>query len=189
MVFTSKCRDTIATAHDNFIVIAMDNNQRGQRKKQQREGTSNNFIVVTHSMAIKPLYTTPNHVNTLPMTPVKSPITYLDQAIVSVDAMSGFENITSVEDVISYITMDNKFNTPLTRDYSGRRVDGYSDIIRISYGLLQQRQFLSRTDTEFKFVDKSLTSNVQTLIEQLNTNRTHLGLYAKSRMIQNKEVT
>ena len=189
MVFTCKCRDTIAKAHDKFIVIAMDNNQRGQRKKQQREGTSNNFIVVTHSMAIKPLDTTPNHENTLPKTPVKSPITYLDQAIVSVDGMSGFENITSVEDVISYITMDHKLNTPVTRDYSGRRVNSYYDIIRISYGLLQQRQFLSRTDTEFQFVEKTFTSNVQTLIGKLNSNRNHLGLYAKARIIQNKEVT
>ena len=48
----------IAVSDDNFIIIAMDNNQRGQRKKQQREGTSNNFIVVTHSMAIKPLIVT-----------------------------------------------------------------------------------------------------------------------------------
>ena len=66
MVFTCKCRDIIATANDNFIGIDMDNNQRCQCKKQQREGTCNNFIVVTHSIAIKSLDTTPNHVNTLP---------------------------------------------------------------------------------------------------------------------------
>ena len=53
--YTERCRDTIAMADNNFIIIAMDNNQRGQRKKQQRDGSSNTFMVVTHSMGIKPL--------------------------------------------------------------------------------------------------------------------------------------
>lgn len=90
MVFTCKCRETIAISHNNFIVIAMYSNQRGQRKKQQREGTSNTFIVVPHSVAIKPLDTNSKHDIILPMHPIKPQITYLDQDIVSVDAMSGF---------------------------------------------------------------------------------------------------
>ena len=146
MIFTRNCRDTIVTSHDKFFIIAMENNQQDQHTKQQREGTSNNFIGFTHSMATKPLDTTPIHDGTIPMHALKSPITYLDQAIVSVNAMSAFENITSIKDDISYITNDNILNTPLTRDQSGRRVDGYYNIIRISYVLLLQRQSMSRTD-------------------------------------------
>ena len=125
--------------HGSFIDIAMDNNQQDQRKNQQREGTSKKFIVVTYPTVIKPLYIKPRYETDLLMHPKKSVITYLDQEIVSVDGMSGFEDITSVEDVISYITMDNTLNTPVTPNYSGRIVNTYYDVIRIWYGLLQQR--------------------------------------------------
>ena len=188
MRYTNRCRSTISSAHDSFIIIAMENNQRGQRKKQQREGTSNNFIVVTHSMAIKPLIVTQKNNVVLPVPFIKSPITYLDQAIVSVEGMSGCENICTTEDVISYITLDNTVNSPVTTDYVGKRVNSYYDVVRICYGLLQQRQFLSRPDKEFVFIDKLSIDTCQTLIGQLNSNRNHAGLYAKARSTQKKEV-
>ena len=56
--YTGKCRKVINEGHDDFIVMAMDNNQRGQRRKQQRHGISNSFMVVTHSVAIKPTINT-----------------------------------------------------------------------------------------------------------------------------------
>lgn len=58
MVYTDQCRNTIRTSHDDFIVIAIDNNQRGQQRKQQRHGISNQYMVVTHSMTLRPTTTT-----------------------------------------------------------------------------------------------------------------------------------
>ena len=138
MVYTDRCRSTIAGSDDNFIIIAMDNNQRGQRKKQQREGTSNMFIVVTHSMPIKLLSVTWRSSNVIPCLHGKSPITYLDQAIVSVDGMSGFDNLNTIEDIISCITRVDTVNIPLLPDYSGRRVNSYYNVMNICYGLIQQ---------------------------------------------------
>ena len=140
-------------------------------------------------MATKPLDIKPRYSIILLVQPIKSQITYIDQAIVSVNSMSGFENISSVEDVILYIGDDNSVNVPVTPDYSGKRVNAYYDVVWICYGLIHQRQFLSRTDTEFEFVDKESVSTVQTLITNLHLNRTHDGVYAKSRMMQKKEVT
>ena len=34
LVYTDRCRSMIAVSDDNFIIIAMDNNQRSQGKKQ-----------------------------------------------------------------------------------------------------------------------------------------------------------
>ena len=189
MRFTDKFRDTIAMSNDSFIIIAMDKNQRVQRKKQQRESTSNNFILVTHSMAIKPLDINPRFNYVVPVITIKSPITYIDQAIVSVDGMSDFENISTVEDVIAYITSDSTVNVPVTPDYSDKRVNTYYDVVRICYGLIQQRQFFSRVDTEFQFLDKASMDTVHNLIGNLHSNFTHAGWYAKSRTVQKKEVT
>ena len=68
-------------ADTNFVIIAMDNNQRGQRKKQQREGASNMFIVVTHSMGIKPLpaRVLPKDTSSSVSRYVKQTVTYLNQ--------------------------------------------------------------------------------------------------------------
>ena len=71
----------------------MDNNQRGQRRKQQRQGTSNQFIV-THSLAIQPLPMLPMRSLTGMVYNHKSLVTYLHQSIVSVNGMSGCETIT-----------------------------------------------------------------------------------------------
>ena len=139
MRYIDRCRITILMARDSFIIIAMDKNQRVQRKKQQRESTSNNFILVTHSMAIKPLDINPRFNYVVPVITIKSPITYLDQAIVSVDGMSGFENISTVDNVIAYITSDNTVNVPVTPDYSGKIVNNYYDVVKICYRLIQQR--------------------------------------------------
>ena len=74
-------------------------------------------------ITIKPLIVTPRHKIVLPLPTIKYPITYLDQAIVSVDGMSGCENISSIEDLIAYIILDNTVNTPVIPDYSGKRVN------------------------------------------------------------------
>ena len=55
MVYIDTCRDTISFADEIFIFVAVDNNQREQRKKEQRQGTRNKYIVVTRSMAIMPI--------------------------------------------------------------------------------------------------------------------------------------
>ena len=188
MIYTDRCRKTISIDNDSFIIIAMDNNQRGQRKKQQQEGTSNNFIVVTHSMAIKPLIVTSRQKIIPKLLNIKSPITYIDQAIVSVEGMSGFENITTIEDMISCITLDNSVNTPKSPNYDGKRVNSYYDVVRLCYGLIQQRKFLSRNDKEYEFIDQQSMNTVQSLVNNLHSNRGYDGLYAKARCIQKQEV-
>ena len=96
--------------------------------------------------------------------------------------MSGCEHISSVEDVISYITMDDTVNISVTPDYSGKRVNSYYDVIQICYGLIQQRQFMSRIDKELEFINKVSMDTVQSLIGNLHSNRTHTRLYAKSQI-------
>ena len=81
MRYTDKCWNTIAMPDNRFIIIDKDNNQQGQRKNQWK-GTSNQFMVVTHSIAIKPLKFPPRFTiadwyhNTKPL------ITYLKQSII-----------------------------------------------------------------------------------------------------------
>ena len=53
-VHTEKYRRSISGGHSDFIVVVMDNNQRGQRRKNQQNGIRNTFIVVTHSTTIRP---------------------------------------------------------------------------------------------------------------------------------------
>ena len=90
-------------------------------------------------ITIKPLIVTHRYKINIPLPTIKSPITYLDQAIVSVDGMNGCKSISSIEDVISYITLDNTVNTPVTPDNSGKRVNSYYDVARFFYGLIPQR--------------------------------------------------
>ena len=103
----------------------MDNNQRGQQKKQQGEGISNVFIVVTHFMALKHLKVPSRRPILTQINKVKSPITYLGQAIILVNNMSGCDNIHTIDDVISYIITNNTINVPVLPDYSGKRVNNY----------------------------------------------------------------
>ena len=56
---------------------------------------------------------------------IKSPITYLGQAIVSVNNMCGCCHIHTINDVISCIITDNTINVPVLPDYSGKRVNNY----------------------------------------------------------------
>ena len=118
----------------------------------------------------------------------KSGVKYLNQLIVSVHGMSGCENINTLDDMIKFITLDNSIRTPSNIDFSGRRVDIYYDIHRLCYGLLQQRQFLSRDGIEFKCIDKSIVSIINPVISLLHANRSHDGLYAKARNTQQREV-
>ena len=83
VTYTDKYRKIIADADDTFIIMDMDNNQRGQRKNQQREGKIDNCIVVTHSLAINSTMTI--SIDTLSDVAFmnRSDITYLIQVIVS----------------------------------------------------------------------------------------------------------
>ena len=173
---------------DNFIIITMDNNKRGQQKRQEREGTSSLFIVVTYSMAIKSLKIPSIYPIVAPYHHKKT-ITYLDQAIVSVNGMSGCDNLHTIEDVISYITIDNIVNILVLRDYSGKRVNNQYDVAQICYGLIHQRQILLRNDKELKFVDKHSLKQVQPLTDIIYSNQIHTGLYENERFAQKKEVT
>ena len=104
------------------------------------------------------------------------------------NGMSGCENLHIIDDVISYITTDNAINIPVFPDYSGKRVNSYYNVIKICYGLMQQRQFLSRNDTEFEYIDRESCSQVQPLIGMLHSNRSNTGLYNRARILQKKEV-
>ena len=55
--------------------------------------------------------------------------------------------------------------------------------------MIQQRQFLSQNDKEFQFINKDTIETVQPLIFALHSNILNLGLYAKARIRQTKEVT
>ena len=93
-----------------------------------------------------------------------------------------------MDNVISYITKDDSLNIPLLPDYTGTRVDKYYSVLRTCYGLLQQRKFLSRNDTQFRFIKKDALETLKPLVVALHSNRTNLGLYAMARNVQTKEV-
>ena len=186
MVYTDQCRNTIRTSHEDFIVIAMDNNQRGQRRKQQRHGISNQYIVVTHSMALQPQTTTSKELLSGGIYNHKPIISYLEQQIVSVHNMSGFESINTMESVGNFLVDENSINVPVLPDFSGNRVNHYYAIIKICYGLVLQRQFLSRDTTVFKFVDEERVINTRGLVNILHCNRNVDGLYNNARKAQKK---
>ena len=98
-MYTNQCRDTVRTSHDDFIVISIDNNQRGQRQKQQRQGISNQYMVVTHSMALQPTTTTTKMQLSGRAYNYKPNISYVEQRIVLVDRMTRFEGINTIDDV------------------------------------------------------------------------------------------
>ena len=81
-VYTDKCRRSIIGGHSDFIVVVMDNNQRGQRIKQQHHGISNTFIVVTHSIAIRPSINT-TKITLMALSISRANIIYIQQLIVS----------------------------------------------------------------------------------------------------------
>ena len=68
---------------------------------------------------------------------------------------SGFEHINTIDDVNKFIVNSNSLNEPLLPDFSGDWVNNYYDIVKICYGLVQQKQFLSRDNSMFKFVKEN----------------------------------
>ena len=71
---TDTCKDTLRN-EEEFSVVAMDNNQRGERMKYQRGGKSSTYILVTCMIAIEPQFNqhSPSvacHLNTTRRVPV-----------------------------------------------------------------------------------------------------------------------
>lgn len=159
-------------------MIAMDNNQRGQRKKQLWEGTGNIFIAVKNSMAIKPLKITSICPNVAPYHPRNSPIIYLNYAIVSVNGMSGYDNLHTIKDVISYISIDN------THNYSDKRMNSYYSVAKSVTDWYNSDNFCP---VVIKYLDS--WNKVQPLIGILHSNRTLVCLYTKAKYAQRKEGT
>ena len=107
-------------------------------------------MVVTHSMALQPITQTTIKQLSDRVYTYKARISYAHQGIVSVYGMNIFESIYTVDDIGRCIFNGSSVNVPLVPDYSGRRVDAYYDIVKICYGLLLQRQYLSRDNAVFK---------------------------------------
>lgn len=142
------------------------------------------FVVVTHSLAIQPLHMLPIHSLTGMVYNHKSPVTYLHQSIASVNRISGCEAIKTIEQMIQFITDDSSIITPTNPDFSGRRVNCHYHILRLCYGFLQQRQFLSRSENGFKFIDESTQSQTKPIVSLLHFNRSNDWMYTNARRAQ-----
>ena len=79
-------------------------------------------------------------------------------------------------------------NVPILPDYSGDRVNTYYDIVKICYGLIQQRQFLLRDNSVFKCVNDEQVQSTTSLGEILHRNCTVNGLYNKARQMQKLQI-
>lgn len=145
-------------------------------------------MIVTHSMTLRPTTSTTKEELSGGVYNHKPAISYLNQAIVLVHQMSGFENINTVDDVIKYIFDNKSVNVPLLPDYSGVRVNEYYAIVKICYGLIQQRQFLSRSSTVFKFLNSEQVQSTYSLVGILHHNPTVNGMYNKTRRIQMQHI-
>ena len=66
--------------------------------------------------------------------------------------MSGFKHVNTIDDVTKFLVNSKSVNEPLLFDFSSDRVNNYCDIVKICRGLVQQRQFLSRDNSVFKFL-------------------------------------
>ena len=103
--------------------------------------------------------------------------------------MSAFERIITVENAKVFIHNSNTVNVPLVPDYSGCRVNRYYDVVTICYGLVMQRQYLSRDNSVFKFINEEYLSTPTNIIKIPSHNRSHDGLYTKARgMMQKHQV-
>ena len=82
----------------------------------------------------------------------KALITYAYQAIVSVHDMSKSEGTNTVDKVMMCLSNADSVNVLLVPDSIGDQVNAYYGIVKMCYGLVQQRHFLSRDTSVFKFV-------------------------------------
>ena len=186
--FTSKCRESISSLEEDFILMTMDNNQRGEKRKQQREGCSNTYIVVTQSIAIKPTVTLTENMFYGPLPKTRTAITYTDQAIPSSFNMPFFENVNHVLASVNIITGCKELpRHPASIDYSGDRVSSYASIVMQCYLLQEQRKYLSR-DHEFYHIPASMSLTTKELRDKLHGNRTHKGLYNMASTFQSRQV-
>ena len=188
-IYTDKCRLTISEGNNDFIVMAMDNNQRGQRRKQQRHGISNTFIVVTHSIAIKPNIThSKDTLTALSLSRVS--ITYLEQNVVSVHGMSSYnDRPLTLDACIGFINQTIRAKIDPAIDYSGERVSMYSGFVCYCYSLLQQRKYLSRIVKKYKFISDKALNDTTDIVNLLNKNRGNEGIYKHARLFQKIEVS
>ena len=187
-VYTDKCRQSITEGHNDFIVMAMNNNQRGHRRKQQRHGTSNTFIVVTHSMAIKPSIS--NAKETLVALSIsRTSITYLGQSVVSLHGMRSYDDRPlTIESCTEFINQKILPKIDPEIDYTGQRVAMYDGFVCYCYFLLQQRKYLSRNKIKFKFISEKAMDDVKNIVSTLNKNRANDGIYKNASLFQKREV-
>ena len=108
----------------------MDNDQKGQRKKQQMHGSGNDYVVVTHSMSLQPINNTTVEQPNSWVFKCKALIAYVNQAIISVHGMSKFEHINILDEVIAFLSNIDHVKIPLVPDYSGDRVNVYYEIVK-----------------------------------------------------------
>ena len=102
--------------------------------------------------------------------------------------MSGFECINTIYGVSDFLLDSNSINVPSLPYFSGSRVNCYYDMIKICYGLILQKQFLSRDTIVFKFVGDDRILNTSGLVDILHVNWKTNGLYNTARKIQKTEV-
>lgn len=119
---------------------------RDPRTKQQRDGTSNQFMDVTYSMIIRLLPILPKVSLTGGISNTKQSIAYLKQSIMSANGMIGCKNVNIINGATSFITTDNSFNIPSHPNFSVEKVNGYYNMLRICYGLIHQREFSSQKE-------------------------------------------
>ena len=128
---------TQSLSKKKHFVIVLDNNQKGNCKKFQRNGSSNEFVKVTGRFFKEcHMFNVENHV-TKESVESHVAITYVNQAIPSVYLMPAFNNIAPLAD--NEATKANQIcnysdwvETHASIDFSGYRVKRYTELLNIT---------------------------------------------------------
>ena len=131
-----------ALKNHTSIVAMMDNNQKGNNMKFQRNGRSNKFITITgRSFRHCNLFNTSElDIDEDAIDKCKVPITYINQKIPSMFDMPGFEvvnrnNLAMESTVLTSSDMKDTIflsSTVEKIDFTGERVERYSELVTVS---------------------------------------------------------
>jgi hypothetical protein len=193
-------------ADSYFYLFPFDNWQKGKNKKFQEQGSSNDFRKGTAGMFVKPV-TPPTWTEPLPEN-AKVKITYVNQAVPAPYGMFPFErlvgNTLTVADRTSLFLqtglklqgqtemadqrtamVDERIQGASQFDFSGKRVNAYSDLLDVSESLIMIHRHLS-TGKRPAFLPDTFGGGEfeNSVMSSLSQCRKREGIYNVARNIQ-----
>ena len=187
---TDTCKDTLRN-EDNMSIVAMDNNQRGERMKYQRGSKSSTYTLVTCMIAIEPQYKShPAPTTSWLSSSQRVKVEYINQPIPSPLGMVDYYSLCRSHSLSHMIlNHDNARMHVVTRPcFEGKIVNSYLELIEFKEALLKQRKYLSRSETCFKYIAQEHKENACDITTILAKNRKRDGIYAQALNFQDHAV-